>query len=219
MEPIRVMLVDDHAVVRQGLRALLEVTDGITVVGEASNGEEAVEQVQALAPDVVLLDLSMPGMGGIEATRQIRRLNEHTRVIVLTSYDDDDKLFQAIEAGAISYLLKNISADDLISAIQLAKRGETTLQPGIATKLMRQFAARDTLEHLSEREMQVLRLIARGYSNKEISADLKISEKTVKTHVSNILDKLHLEDRTQAAIYALRNRLVSLEGPVGPPNS
>lgn len=219
MEPIRVMLVDDHAVVRQGLRALLEVTDGITVVGEASNGEEAVEQVQALAPDVVLLDLSMPGMGGIEATRQIRRLNEHTRVIVLTSYDDDDKLFQAIEAGAISYLLKNISAGDLISAIQLAKRGETTLQPGIATKLMRQFAARDTLEHLSEREMQVLRLIARGYSNKEISADLKISEKTVKTHVSNILDKLHLEDRTQAAIYALRNRLVSLEGPVGPPNS
>jgi NarL family two-component system response regulator LiaR len=213
------MLVDDHAVVRQGLRALLEVTDGITVVGEASNGEEAVEQVQALAPDVVLLDLSMPGMGGIEATRQIRRLNEHTRVIVLTSYDDDDKLFQAIEAGAISYLLKNISAGDLISAIQLAKRGETTLQPGIATKLMRQFAARDTLEHLSEREMQVLRLIARGYSNKEISADLKISEKTVKTHVSNILDKLHLEDRTQAAIYALRNRLVSLEGPVGPPNS
>jgi NarL family two-component system response regulator LiaR len=219
VEPIRVMLVDDHAVVRQGLRALLEVTDGITVVGEASNGEEAVEQVQALAPDVVLLDLSMPGMGGIEATRQIRRLNEHTRVIVLTSYDDDDKLFQAIEAGAISYLLKNISAGDLISAIQLAKRGETTLQPGIATKLMRQFAARDTLEHLSEREMQVLRLIARGYSNKEISADLKISEKTVKTHVSNILDKLHLEDRTQAAIYALRNRLVSLEGPVGPPNS
>jgi NarL family two-component system response regulator LiaR len=213
------MLVDDHAVVRQGLRALLEVTDGITVVGEASNGEEAVERVQALAPDVVLLDLSMPGMGGIEATRQIRRLNENTQVIVLTSYDDDDKLFQAIEAGAISYLLKNISADDLISAIRVAKRGETTLQPGIATKLMRQFAARETLEHLSEREMQVLRLIARGYSNKEISADLKISEKTVKTHVSNILDKLHLEDRTQAAIYALRNRIVSLEEPVRPPTS
>lgn len=213
------MLVDDHAVVRQGLRALLEVTDGITVVGEASNGQEAIERAQTLAPDVVLIDVEMPGMNGIEATRRIRALHQHTQVIVLTSYDDDERLVRAIEAGAISYLLKNISANDLIEAIQVAKRGETTLQPGIATKLMRQLAGRDSLAQLSERELEVLRLIAQGLSNKEIGCALAISEKTVKTHVSNILDKLHLEDRTQAAIYALRKRIVPLEEPSRPPDN
>jgi NarL family two-component system response regulator LiaR len=213
MEGVTVLLVDDHAVVRQGLRAFLDVTEGITVVGEASNGQEGVELVRALVPDVVLLDLVMPRMDGIEATRQIRAASPTTRVIVLTSYGEDEKLFPAIKAGAISYLLKDISADALVGAIQAAKRGEATLPPGIATKLMQQFAARDSqavLEALSERELDVLRQIAQGRSNKEISAILGISEKTVKTHVSNILDKLHLADRTQAAIYALRERIVPL---------
>ena len=213
METVTVLLVDDHAVVRQGLRAFLDVTEGITVVGEASNGQEGVELVRALVPDVVLLDLVMPRMDGIEATRQIRAASPSTRVIVLTSYGEDEKLFPAIKAGAISYLLKDISADALVGAIVAAKRGEATLPPGIATKLMQQFAARDSqavLEALSERELDVLRQIAQGRSNKEISAVLGISEKTVKTHVSNILDKLHLADRTQAAIYALRERIVPL---------
>jgi two-component system, NarL family, response regulator LiaR len=213
MDAVTVLLVDDHAVVRQGLRAFLDVTEGITVVGEASNGQEGVELVRALVPDVVLLDLVMPRMDGIEATRQIRTVSPSTRVIVLTSYGEDEKLFPAIKAGAISYLLKDISADTLVGAIFAAKRGEATLPPNIATKLMQQFAARDSravLEALSERELDVLRQIAQGRSNKEISAVLGISEKTVKTHVSNILDKLHLADRTQAAIYALRERIVPL---------
>jgi NarL family two-component system response regulator LiaR len=211
MDFITVLLVDDHAVVRQGLRAYLDLVEGISVVGEARDGQEAVEQVRALVPDVVLLDLVMPRMDGIAATRAIRAASPNTRVIVLTSYGEDEKLFPAIKAGAISYLLKDVSAEALVLAIQAAKRGEATLPPEIATKLMQQFAAQDgraVLESLSERELQVLRQIAHGRSNKEISAVLGIAEKTVKTHVSNILDKLHLADRTQAAIYALRERLV-----------
>jgi NarL family two-component system response regulator LiaR len=210
------MLVDDHLYVRQGLRAVLEVTDGIEVVGEASNGQEGVERAKELTPDVVLLDLKMPRMDGIDATREIRAVSPETQVIVLTSFDEDEQLFPAIKAGAISYLLKDVNPDDLIGAIRAAKRGEATLPPGIATKLMQQFAARDSrvvLEALSHRELDVLRLIAKGFSNKEISRDLHISEKTVKTHVSNILDKLHLGDRTQAAIYALREGIVRLDGP------
>ncbi|MCC6630293.1 MAG: response regulator transcription factor [Chloroflexi bacterium] len=214
MEAVTVLLVDDHAVVRQGLRAFLDVADGVTVVGEASNGQDGVDLAQALTPDVVLLDLVMPRMDGIEATRKICAASPGTRVIVLTSYGEDEKLFPAIKAGAISYLLKDISPEDLVGAIHAAKRGEATLPPGIATKLMREFAARDSqvvLEALSERELDVLREIARGRSNKEISAALGISEKTVKTHVSNILDKLHLADRTQAAIYALREKIVPFQ--------
>lgn len=219
MEPIRIMLVDDHAVVRQGLRSFLEVTEGIEVVGEAANGLEAVELARDLTPDVALLDLVMPRMDGIEATRRIRVASPMTRVLVLTSYGEDEKLFPAIKAGAIGYLLKDISADALVNAIRAAKRGEATLPPDIATKLMQQFAAQDSqavLEELSQRELDVLRQIAHGRSNKEISAVLRISEKTVKTHVSNILDKLHLADRTQAAIYAFRERIVPLDGPARP---
>jgi NarL family two-component system response regulator LiaR len=209
-----VLLVDDHAVVRQGLRAYLDVIDEVTVVGEARNGLEALEQVEACKPDVVLLDLAMPRMDGVEATRLIRATSPPPSVIILTSFGEDERLFKAIKAGAISFLLKDITAPDLVTAIQAAKRGEATLPPEIATKLMQRFAAEDeqaVLESLSQREMEVLRLIARGRSNKEISADLGISEKTVKTHVSNILDKLHLADRTQAAIYALREKLVPLK--------
>lgn len=213
MEPVTVLLVDDHAVVRQGIRSYLDLIDEVTVVGEARDGAEALERVKELRPEVVLLDLVMPRMDGIEATRQIRAASRETRVIILTSYGEDEKLFPAIKAGAISYLLKDVSADDLVGAILAARRGEATLRPDIATKLMQQFAAedeREVLEELSEREMDVLRQIAHGRSNKEISQILGISEKTVKTHVSNILDKLHLADRTQAAIYALRERIVPL---------
>lgn len=213
MEPVTVLLVDDHAVVRQGLRAFLDVADGITVVGEASNGQEGVAVARELTPDVALLDLVMPRMDGIEATRQIRAASPRTRVIVLTSYGEEEKLLPAIKAGAISYLLKDVTPEDLVGAIFAAKRGEATLPPGIATTLMQQIAARDSravLEALSERELDVLREIAHGRSNKEISANLGISEKTVKTHVSNILDKLQLADRTQAAIYALREKIVPL---------
>lgn len=214
MEPVRIMLCDDHAVVRQGLRTFLDTVDEVTVVGEARDGQEALELVKELRPDVVLLDLVMPRMDGIEATRQIRAACPGTRVIILTSYGEDEKLFPAIKAGAISYLLKDIGPDELVSAILAARRGEATLPPEIATKLMQQFAAEDeqaVLEELSERELEVLRQIAHGRSNKEISTILGISEKTVKTHVSNILDKLHLSDRTQAAIYALRERIVPLD--------
>jgi NarL family two-component system response regulator LiaR len=211
VESVTVLLVDDHAVVRQGLRAFLDVADGVTVVGEASNGQDGVALAESVNPDVVLLDLVMPGMEGVEAARQIRAVSPATQVIVLTSYGEDEKLIPAIKAGAISYLLKDINPADLVNAIHAAKRGEATLPPGIATKLMQQIATRDSprvLETLSERELDVLREIARGRSNKEISAILGISEKTVKTHVSNILDKLHLDDRTQAAIYALREKIV-----------
>jgi two-component system, NarL family, response regulator LiaR len=216
VEPVTILLVDDHAVVRQGLRAYLDLVDEVRVLGEARDGREAVDLVQALRPDVVLVDLVMPRMDGIEATRQIRAVSPKTQVIVLTSYGEDEKLFPAIKAGAISFLLKDVTADDLVGAILAAKRGEATLPPEIATKLMQQFAAQDgedVLATLSERELDVLRQIAHGRSNKEISAVLGISEKTVKTHVSNILDKLHVSDRTQAAIYALRERLVPLDQP------
>jgi NarL family two-component system response regulator LiaR len=208
--------VDDHAVVRQGLRSFLEVADGINVIGEAGNGRDGVELARQLRPDVALLDLVMPSMDGIEATRQIKIASPTTNVIVLTSYGDDAKVFPAIKAGAISYLLKDIRPEDLVVAIHAAKRGEATLAPAIATKIMREFAAgesRDLLKTLSEREVEVLREVARGRSNKEISANLKISEKTVKTHVSNILDKLHVDDRTKAALFAWKNNIGNDDDP------
>ena len=214
MDKISVLIVDDHAVVRQGLRTFLGLQDDIDVVGEASNGAEAVEQVRRLLPDVVLMDLEMPEMDGIEATRQVRALSLRTQVIVLTSFSDNERVFPSIKAGAIGYLLKDVSPDDLVRAVQAAHRGETQLHPEVARKLINEYSNRDEKRApagLTERELDVLRLIARGGSNRDIAEELVISEKTVKTHVSNILSKLHLADRTQAAIYALREGLVPEE--------
>lgn len=213
--PIRVMIVDDHAVVRQGLKTFLDLQDDILVAGEASDGADAVQRVNELAPDVILMDLIMPRLDGIEAVRRIKRARPKTQILVLTSFGDDQKVFAAIRAGAIGFLLKDVSPRDLAAAIFAAHRGEATLSPGIATRLMQELAtggqpAAD--EHaLTERERAVLALIAQGRSNRQISDDLAISEKTVKTHVSNILTKLHLEDRTQAAIFALKEGLVPFD--------
>ena len=208
----RVMLVDDHAVVRQGLRTFLDLQDDITVVGEAKDGVEALQVVQELEPDVVLMDLVMPRMDGIETVRRMKAMRPHIQIIVLTSFGDDQKVFAAIRAGATGFLLKDVSPQDLAAAIHAARRGEASLAPGIATKLLQEIAIGSNPaaeEHtLTEREYAVLALIAQGRSNKQISEELTISEKTVKTHVSNILTKLHLEDRTQAAIYALKEGLV-----------
>ena len=212
---ISVLLVDDHAVVRQGLRAFLSLQDDIDVVGEASDGQEAVGMVKELLPDVVLMDLIMPNMGGIQATREVRRLSPGTQVLVLTSFAEDDKVFPAIKAGAMGYQMKDVSPVELADAIRAVHRGDTPLHPEIAKKLMREFAdpARRTLqrEDLTEREQEVLSLVAQGMSNRDIAERLVLSPKTVKTHVSNILSKLHLADRTQAAIYALRQGWVSPE--------
>ncbi|HMQ56207.1 MAG TPA: response regulator transcription factor [Anaerolineae bacterium] len=225
MAKVRVLIADDHILVRQGLRTFLELHAEIEVVGEATNGLEAVEQAQLLQPDVILMDLVMPKLDGSEALRQIRALNLNTQVLVLTSFTEDDKVFPAIAAGAAGYLLKDVNPDDLVRAIQAAHRGEVPLHPDITKKLMNQVVAQATQTHplhrqeeavdrsaeLTERELEVLRLIANGLSNREIGRQLAISEKTVKTHVSNILSKLNLADRTQAAIYALKAGLAKTE--------
>ena len=210
--PVRVLLVDDHAVVRQGLRTFLDLQDDIVVVGEAKDGVEALRILQECDPDVVLLDLLMPRMDGIETVRRMKAARPQTQIIILTSFGDDQKVFAAIRSGATGFLLKDVSPHDLALAIHAAQRGEASLAPGIATKLMQGIAIgaspANEEQSLTEREYAVLALIAQGRSNKQISEELSISEKTVKTHVSNILTKLHLEDRTQAAIYALREGLV-----------
>ncbi|NJD60856.1 MAG: response regulator transcription factor [Anaerolineae bacterium] len=213
-EKIKVLIVDDHLVVRQGLRTFLELLDDISVVGEAEDGEEAVEQVRALKPDVVLMDLVMPHMDGITATQQVLGLGLPTKVIALTSFTEDDKVFPAIQAGAASYLLKNVSPDELAEAIRAVYHGEARLHPDITRKLMQQVsqmrsAPQENISNeLTEREIEVLRLVATGSNNREIAQKLFISEKTVKTHVSNILGKLNLEQRTQLVIYAIKNKLV-----------
>lgn len=214
MERISVLIVDDHAVVRRGLRAFLESEEDIEVVGEAADGAEAVEMVQALLPDVVLMDLVMPGMGGITAIREIGEISPSSRVLVLTSFSEDEQVFPSIKAGAMAYLLKDVPAEELGSAIRSVARGVFLLDPQIASKVLKEFSAvhQETpslgrLGRLTPREVEVLTLIARGRSNKEIAVDLHISVKTVKTHVSNILGKLHMMDRTQAAIYAVRQGL------------
>ena len=214
MEKISVLIVDDHAVVRQGLRTFLELQEAIEVVGEAANGAEAVELTLKLLPDVVLMDLVMPEMDGIEATRRVRIASPTTQVIVLTSFTEDDKVFPSIKAGATGYLLKNVSPPDLVRAIEAAHRGEAQLDPEIARKLMTEFStkpANPVSNDLTRRELEVLGLISRGHNNRDIANELVLSEKTVKTHVSNILSKLHLSDRTQAAIYAIREGLIPEE--------
>ena len=213
-DKISVLLVDDHPVVRQGLRTFLELQSDMEVVGEAADGEEAVASVEQLVPDVVLMDLMMPNMDGIEAIRRIRQLSPTTRVIALTSFVDDSKVFGSVKAGAAGYLLKDVQPQDLANAIRTVHGGEALLHPAIAAKLVREFsepAEPQPFENLTAREMDVLRLVAQAKSNKEIAAEFVLSEKTVKTHVSNILQKLHLADRTQAAVYAIRQRIVDID--------
>ncbi|MDQ2714998.1 MAG: response regulator transcription factor [Chloroflexota bacterium] len=208
---MRVLIVDDHTVVRQGLRFLLEQQPDITVVGESGDGEQAVALVSELLPDVVLLDLLMPRMDGVAAVREIKRITPITKIIILTSYYEDDQIFSVIKAGALSYLLKDTSSQDLVAAVRAAGRGESVLHPMVAARVLREMQCQSPLDELTPRELDVLTLIARGRSNHEIALALSIGEQTVKTHVSNILSKLHLADRTQAAIYALQKRLVPLK--------
>lgn len=211
MDKISVLIVDDHPVVREGLRAFLELQPDLEVVGEAADGVEALEKVGQQLPDVVLMDLVMPRMDGITTIREIRTLSPSTRILVLTSFSEDDKVFPAVKAGAHGYLMKDIRPVELAESIRSVYGGEPSLHPDIAKKLMGQLAEgeEETEERLTVRETEVLCLIAEGRSNKEIAAALYISEKTVKTHVSNILQKLHLADRTQAALYAVRMKIAA----------
>lgn len=212
---ISVLLADDHSVVRQGLRMFLELDADLKVVGEARDGNEAVRRTRELEPDVVLMDLLMPGMDGIAATTVIRREMPDTEVIALTSVLEDEKVYSAIRAGAIGYLLKDTEADELCRAIKAAAAGQVQLSPAAAARLMRQVRAPEAPDELTPREMEVLRLLAEGLANKEIARDLSIGEKTVKTHVSNILSKLGVLSRTQAALQAVRMGLVDLDAGAG----
>jgi DNA-binding NarL/FixJ family response regulator len=208
---IRVLIVDDHAVVRRGLRTFLELQSEIEVVGEAEDGEEALREAERLDPDVVLLDLVMPRVDGIAALHGLRERTPRSRVIVLTTFLDDDKLLPAVRAGAAGYLLKDVEPAELVRAIHLVADGEALLHPAVAARLMEEFSETDrpaAEEALTAREREVLALIARGLPNKLIARDLEIAEKTVKTHVSSILSKLGLTDRTQAALYAVRAGLI-----------
>ena len=213
--PIRVFIVDDHAIVRKGLRALLTEIDDIEVVGEASDGQQAVNQTEIIQPDVILMDIVMPNMGGIAATQQITARQSEVRILALTSFAADDKLFPAIKAGAFGYLLKDSDPNELVQAIRQVYRGEPSLHPSIARKVLQELgqplAQPQTPEPLTEREVEVLRYVSKGFSNQEIADELTIAEVTVRTHVSNILSKLHLSNRVQATLYALREGLTSLE--------
>ena len=218
-QAIRVLIVDDHTIVRKGIRALLAEIAGIEVVGEADNGQEAIAQAETLHPDVILMDLAMPKMDGIEATRQIKASQPESRILVMTSFAADDKVFPAIKAGALGYLLKESAPEDLVQAIRQIHRGESSLHPTIARKVLQEITHPSdrppTPNPLTEREAEVLRLVAQGLSNRDIARKLNISDPTVRTHVSNILSKLHLATRIQAALYALREGLVSLDAEGG----
>jgi NarL family two-component system response regulator LiaR len=215
-EPVTVMIVDDHEMVRNGARGYLEAQPEISVVAEAESGAEAVRLAREFVPDVVLMDLVMPGMDGVEATRKVKDISPRTQIIILTSFHEDEHIFPALQAGAISYMLKDVKATELVEAIRRASIGEATLHPRIASRLVRQFSRgkpdRSSLfTELTDREAEVLALIARGFTNQKIADDLVISVGTVKGHVSNILSKLHLADRTQAAVYAWQEGIVRRE--------
>ncbi len=212
-ERISILIVDDHAVVRQGVRAFLETQPDFTVLADVGSGQEALRLAVELVPDVTLMDLVMPGMDGVETTRRLKQVSPRTQVIVLTSYHQDEHIFPAIRAGALSYLLKDVDSQELAGAVRKAARGEAVLHPRVAARVVQELhgatrSGTNAFTELSERELEVLRLIAEGASNEEIAAKLVISEKTVKSHVSNILSKLHVADRTQAAVYAWREGVV-----------
>lgn len=214
--PITVMIVDDHEMVRQGAAGYLEAQGDIHVIAEASSGEEALAKAKELVPDVVLMDLVMPGLDGVEATRRLKDDSPRTQIIILTSFHEDEHIFPALQAGAISYLLKDVRATELVEAIRRAASGEATLHPRVAERVIKEFRVGDPdrqnfFTDLTEREMEVLKLIASGYSNQKIADQLVISLGTVKGHVSNILSKLHLADRTQAAVYAWKEGLIQRE--------
>jgi len=213
-ESIRILIVDDHAIVREGLRALIDTKPDMEIVGEAADGIGAVLKARSLQPDIILLDLVMPRKDGIAAIREIKQENPNARILVLTSFAEDERVFPAIKAGALGYLLKDSSPQELLHAIRDVYQGRSSLHPTIALKLIRELSRPSDLppteEPLTEREVEVLRLVAQGLTNQEIAEKLVISERTVGTHVSNILQKLHLANRTQAALYALREGLASL---------
>jgi NarL family two-component system response regulator LiaR len=214
VEKIKVLIVDDHQVVRQGLTTFLDLQEDIQVIGEAGDGQTAIDLASELIPDVILMDLVMPRLDGVTATRRIKALGKGIQVIALTSFAEDDKVFPAIQAGASSYLLKDVSPDTLVEAIRAVHRGEARLHPEVMRKLMEQVARQPRSgeaakgSQLTRRENEVLRLVAGGKNNREIARTLVISEKTTKAHVSSILGKLGLDDRTQMAIYAIKNGLV-----------
>ncbi len=213
-EPIRILVADDYELVRQGLVALLAVKPGVEVIGEAADGTEAVTLARSLQPDVILLDLVMPGKDGIEATKEIKAENPEARILIITSFAEDENVYRAVKAGALGYLLKDSSPQSLMRAIHDVYEGRLSLHPNIALKLMEELnrpsEAPPTTDPLTEREVEVLKLVAKGLSNQEIAEKLVVSERTVGAHVSNILGKLHLANRTQAALYALRKGLTDL---------
>ncbi len=216
--PTTILIVDDHEVVRKGVRAYLETLPEFNVVGEAASGEEALALVTEQIPDIVLLDLILPGMDGVETTRRIKAISPRTQVVVLTSYHEDIHIFPALKAGAISYILKDMKMDKLVDALHRAMEGEVTLHPRVAARVLQNLRGEDgeasqLYTDLTERELEVLKLIANGLSNNQIAETLVISENTVKGHVSNILSKLHLADRTQVAVYAWQKGLVQRETP------
>ena len=213
-KPIRILIADDHQLVRQGLMALLSVKPGIEVIGQAADGGEAVELAQSLEPDIILLDLLMPNKDGIEATREIKAEDPDARILIITSFAEDENVYRAIKAGALGYLLKDSSPQELMQAIHDVCEGRLSLHPNIAIKLIdeinRPVEGQPTEDPLTEREVEVLKLVAKGRSNQEIAEELVVSERTVGAHVSNILSKLHLANRTQAALFALRTGLTDL---------
>lgn len=215
--PIRVLVVDDHDIIRKGIKAVLELTPDIELAGDAKNGLEALQQDENLTPDVILMDLVMPEMDGIETIRQIKARRPEARILVLTTFAGEELVFPAIKAGALGYQLKDSSPDVLVEAIREVYRGEASLHPIIARKVIQELTTQpeqpSSVNELTQRELDVLRLLAQGYENKEISEKLVISTATVRTHVSNILSKLHLASRTQAALYALKEGLASLDKP------
>ncbi|QBD74666.1 response regulator transcription factor [Ktedonosporobacter rubrisoli] len=212
-EPITILIVDDHLIVRQGVRTLLDMHPDLQVVGEAESAEVALPLVEELVPDVVLLDLILPGMNGVEATRQMKKISPRTQIVVLTSYAEDEYIFPALRAGALSYLLKDIRPRGLAESIRKAARGETVLHSNVAARMIAEVRAAKrrlppAFAELTPRELDVLHLLAEGYTNASIAEKLVLSEKTVRGYISNVLSKLHLEDRTQAAVFAWQQGLM-----------